>query len=84
MPSKRQIRSAKKLSKIRKQRKKFPDLLNTLVETSDIILEVLDARFIEETRNKEVEKLILSSGKQILYILNKTDLIKKITELYKN
>ena len=78
MPTKRQLRSSKKLSKIRKQRKKFPELLKNLVETSDIILEVLDARFIEETRNEEIEKLIHDSGKQILYVLNKADLRKKV------
>lgn len=77
MPTKRQRRASKKLSNLRKQAGKFPELLTKIVETSDIILEILDARFIDETRNKEIEKFIQNKGKKILYVLNKSDLIKK-------
>ena len=77
MATKRQRRSEKGLTKARKQKKKFPELLTKIVETSDIILQVLDSRFIEETRNKEIEDLIKKKGKKILYILNKSDLVEK-------
>lgn len=48
-----------------------------VIDISDIILEVLDARFINETRNFEVEKEIKQRGKLIIYVLNKADLIDK-------
>jgi len=77
MATKHQRRAEKGLKKARKQRKKFPELLTKVVETSDIILQVLDSRFIEETRNREIESLIKRKGKKILYVLNKSDLVKK-------
>jgi hypothetical protein len=68
-----------------KQREKYPDLLNKVVEKSDIILEVVDARFSKETRNKEVEALIKSQKKQLILILNKCDLAgEKIARPYEN
>jgi len=77
MVSKGQLRSSKKLTNVKKQRKKYPDLLSNIVETSDIILQILDARFIEETRNKDVEEAIQKKGRKILYVLNKADLVDK-------
>ncbi|MFA5485065.1 MAG: GTPase [Candidatus Pacearchaeota archaeon] len=65
------------LKNIRKQRQKYPKIVLDVIEISDIILEVLDARFIEETRNLELEKLIREKGKKIIYVLNKADLINK-------
>ena len=75
MPSKRQARSAKRLKNIKKQKGKFPELLTKVVETSEIILEILDARFIHDTRNIEAEEFIKAKGKKIIYVLNKTDMI---------
>ncbi|MCK9595880.1 50S ribosome-binding GTPase [Candidatus Pacearchaeota archaeon] len=54
---------------------KFPALAEKIVEMSDIILEVLDARFIPETRNLELEEKIKKKGKKIIYVFNKSDLI---------
>lgn len=62
------------IENIRKQRKKYPDLASEIISISDIILEVLDARFISDTRNIESEEKIKSSGKKIIYVLNKSDL----------
>jgi len=69
------MRSARTLENMTKQRGKFPDVLLKVIKISDIILEVLDARFIEETRNQKIEKLITDKGKKIIYVLNKSDLI---------
>lgn len=66
-----------KLDNIRKQRKKFPKVMDEVVRVSDVILEVLDARFIDETRNFELEKEIKKQGKEIVYVLNKADLVDK-------
>lgn len=63
------------IEKVRKQRVKYPQVAKNIVDTSDIILEVLDARFLEETRNKELEEEIEKQGKKIIYVLNKADLI---------
>ncbi len=63
------------IEKVRKQRVKYPQVAKNIVDTSDIILEVLDARFLDETRNKELEEEIEKQGKKIIYVLNKADLI---------
>ncbi len=70
-------RHTRKIKNIRKQRKKYPFIAKKIIENSDIILEILDARFIEETRNKEFEEEIKKTGKKIIYVFNKTDLINK-------
>lgn len=62
---------------IAKQREKTSDMIKKIVRTSDIILKVLDARFIDETRNAEIERLVKKQGKKIVYVLNKADLLDK-------
>jgi hypothetical protein len=64
-----------------KQRKKYPELLGKILDQSHIILEVIDARFITETRNKELEKEIIKRNKKIIYVINKSDLNLKLTDL---
>ena len=54
------------IAKINKQREKFPSIMKKVIETSDIVLEILDARFIEETRNHEIEDRIKKEGKKML------------------
>ncbi|MBI4147538.1 50S ribosome-binding GTPase [Candidatus Woesearchaeota archaeon] len=49
--------------------------VNQVLREAEIIIEVLDARFIEETRNREIEYKVRSSGKKILYVMNKCDLV---------
>lgn len=66
-----------KLENLRKQKQKYPELTKKIIEDSDIILEILDARFTEETRNKGVEEIIKKKEKKIIYVINKSDLIKK-------
>jgi hypothetical protein len=68
-------RHTKRLENIRKQRQKYPDIAKKVIDNSDIVLEVLDARFIQETRNLEIEEKIKSSDKRIIYVLNKADLL---------
>jgi hypothetical protein len=57
------------------ERPKYPELADKIVQMSDIILEVLDARFIQETRNVESEEQITKLGKKIIYVFNKSDLV---------
>ncbi len=58
-----------------KHRKPHEVLAKEIVRVSDIILEVLDARFIDETRNLEIESDIKARGKKIIYVINKSDLV---------
>ena len=44
-----------------------------VIERSDIVLEVLDARFIDETRNEKVEK----KAKILIHVINKCDYVDK-------
>jgi ribosome biogenesis GTPase A len=64
-----------RISNIKKQRGKYPDVMKDVVRISDIVLEILDARYIEETRNLEVEENILKKGKLLIYVFNKADLV---------
>ena len=50
-------------------------IINNVIEDADIILEILDSRFIEKTRNFEVEKRVKKLRKVIIYVLNKSDLV---------
>jgi ribosome biogenesis GTPase A len=64
-----------RITNIKKQRAKYPDVMKNVIEISDIILEVLDARFIEETRNLDVERDVLQAKKKLVYVFNKCDLV---------
>lgn len=50
-------------------------IVNKVIENSDVVLEVLDARLIDETRNIEIEKRIKDSNKKLIHVVNKIDLI---------
>jgi len=50
-------------------------IIDNLIMDSDLIIEVLDARFIEKTRNLFLEKRIKAAGKVLIYLLNKSDLV---------
>ena len=54
-----------------KHKKYVPSIINKVVEEADIVLEILDSRFIEKTRNPEIEKKV----KNIIYVFNKSDLV---------
>ncbi len=65
--------------------KGFWKIVNKVIDRSDILLEVLDARMVEKTRNEEIEDKIKFSGKPIIYVINKCDLVnKEEVERYKN
>jgi len=46
-----------------------------VLEKSDIILEILDARMIEQSRNREIEDKVKKLGKKLLFVINKSDLV---------
>ncbi len=49
--------------------------VNAVLKEADIIIEVLDARSIEETRNVEIERKVKKVGKKLLFVANKCDLV---------
>lgn len=57
----------------------FWEIVNRVIEKSDIILEILDARLPEETRNREIEEKARKLGRSLIYVINKSDLIEKKT-----
>jgi ribosome biogenesis GTPase A len=50
-------------------------VIENIIKDSDIILEILDARMPNISRNIELEELIEKKEKELIFILNKSDLI---------
>ena len=63
-------------------KKAFSVIVRDVIRISDIVLEVLDARYVEETRIPELENEIKAAGKKIIYVINKADLadLKRMKE----
>ncbi|HIH26303.1 50S ribosome-binding GTPase [Candidatus Woesearchaeota archaeon] len=60
--------------------KNFWFVVDRVIKESDIIIEVIDARFIEETRNKELERKVKRANKRLIHAINKSDLIKDFVD----
>ena len=52
-------------------------MVKDVIRKADIRLEVIDARFPDETRNSEVERDVTRSKKPFIIVLNKCDLVSK-------
>lgn len=46
-----------------------------VIETCEVIVYVVDARDPEGTRSDEVDQIMEQSGKKVVYVLNKSDLV---------
>ena len=53
------------------------DLIGRIIKESDLVLEVLDARLVELSRNDVVEKMVEEIGRPMLFVINKSDLVSK-------
>ena len=51
--------------------------VSELVKQSDLVAEILDARYPERTRNEQLENMVLKNGKRLVLVMNKADLISK-------
>ncbi len=69
-------RRTRKIDSHNKHRQDYPSLAKEVIIASDIVLEILDARFIKETRNSMMENFAKEHGKLLIYVLNKADLVK--------
>jgi len=63
------------ISNIKRQREKYPKILLNMIRVCDIMLEVLDARFIDKTRNLVIEDKICRHEKKLIFVINKIDLV---------
>lgn len=68
-------RRTRKIDSHNKHRQSYPSLAKEVIMASDIVLEILDSRFIKETRNHLLEDYARENGKLLIYILNKADLL---------
>ncbi len=55
----------------------FNALVSNVVQQSDIVLVVVDARNIEESIHKDIEAKLIGMKKPFLYVINKCDLLTK-------
>lgn len=55
----------------------FGWVVHKVIEKSDIVLEVLDARFINETRNIHIEHKVKYKNKILVHVINKCDYVDK-------
>jgi len=53
------------------------DVVKRIIYESDVVLEVLDARLVELSRNERVEELIKEVGRPMIFVVNKSDLVSK-------
>ena len=53
------------------------DLIKKVIIESDVVLEILDARLVELSRNEEVERLIKEIKRPVIFVVNKSDLVSK-------
>jgi hypothetical protein len=56
---------------------KFWKDVNRVIREADILLLLLDARFIDETRNSEIEDKVRQAGKPLIYVITKSDLVER-------
>ncbi len=54
----------------------FWRIVNRVLQNANIIIEVLDARMVRESRNLELEGKVRSLGKTLLYVITKSDLVQ--------
>jgi len=55
----------------------YVDLLKRIIAESDIVLEVLDSRLVDYSRNLNIEAMIKKANKPRIFVINKADLVSK-------
>jgi len=57
--------------------KSFWKSVKGVIAEADVLLLLLDARFVDESRNREIEDKVRSAGKTLIYVITKSDLVEK-------
>ncbi len=55
----------------------FWKIVDSVINKADILLMVVDARLVEQTRNLEIERKVKAAGKPLITVINKADLVDK-------
>ena len=55
----------------------YRDMVKGIISDCDIVLEIIDARFPEKSRNLDMEQYIEKEKKELIIVINKSDLISK-------
>jgi len=55
----------------------YKALVKDVIKKADVLLEIIDARFPDETRNSEVECEIIRLNKPFIIVINKSDLVSR-------
>ena len=58
-------------------KKGFWIVVKDIIRKADVILEILDARMPDLTRNKRLEQYAAMSGKRLILVINKADIISE-------
>ena len=53
------------------------ELIERIITESDVVLEILDARLVEMSRNEEIERLVEEIERPLIFVVNKSDLTTK-------
>ncbi|NPA47296.1 MAG: GTPase RsgA, partial [Thermococci archaeon] len=57
------------------KQKKAWAMVKNVIEEADIVIEVIDARDPEGTRNRKIENIVKQQGKDMIIAMNKADLV---------
>jgi ribosome biogenesis GTPase A len=57
--------------------KSFDEIIEEVIISSDIVLEVIDSRFIKGTKNPKIEEICKKKNKILIYVINKLDISAK-------
>lgn len=60
-----------------KNKESYWKAVKKVIREADVLLLLLDARFIDETRNIEIENKVRATGKPLIYVIAKSDLAEK-------
>ncbi len=53
------------------------EIVKGIVHGAGIVLEIVDARFPQKSRNMQLEEMVKRAGKKLVIVINKSDLISK-------
>ena len=58
-------------------KRSFGSIVREVITQSDVVVQVIDARLFDLTRNEELERLVVLADKRLIFAVNKCDLVDK-------